>query len=167
MAKGDEALEDAIRFYTQQVYVVSSSGLWMPQEEWEKPLFTYLLTKKQFNQINRICHAEGWPRQTNPGITVYPHHIKHVLTSRAKDGLSWVQVSQILCAAFCTHSEIALNKDRDMQGVILNSVDRLTIVSGQKHYGMAILQVSENDLAPVTAYHASEAKIKAIKKNSV
>ncbi len=37
----------------------------------------------------------------------------------------------------------------------------------QKYFGMAFLQVSENDVAPVTAYHASEAKIKAIKKKSI
>ena len=57
-----------------------------------------------------------------------------------------------------------MNKDRSMQGIILNANERLIKVSGQKYYGMAILQVSENDLAPVTAYHATEAKIKAIQR---
>lgn len=47
---------------------------------------------------------------------------------------------------------------------MLNASKRLSTIKGQAYYGMAILQVSENDLAPVTAYHATEAKIKAIKK---
>lgn len=164
MSKGDDALIDAIRFYTKWVSDIIISGQSVPQDEWERPLFTYMLTKRQFNQLNVICHDEGWPRQTCPGITIYPHHISHVLTSRAKDGLNWVQVAELLSASFCTRSEIAANKGRNMQGVILNAVEKLTTVTGQKYFGMAVLQVSENDLAPVTAYHATEAKIKAIKK---
>lgn len=164
MARGDDALVEAINFYTLWVYGFFSSGTQLPQDEWQRPLFTYLLTKKQFNQLNVICKAQGWPHQTCPGITVYPRHILHVLTSRAGDKLGWVQVAEILSASFCTRSEIALNKGRDMQGVILNSVERLSSISGQTYYGMTILQVSENDLAPVTAYHATEAKIKAIKR---
>lgn len=167
MSKGDSALQDAIRFYTKWVDEVSRSGQPVPAEEWDRPLFTYLMTRKQLAQLNRICHAEGWPRQTCPGITLYPHHIKHVLTSRSGDGLNWVQVAELLCAAYCTRSEISLNKDRNMQGVILNAVEKLATIKGQKYFGMAIVQVSENDLAPVTAYHATEAKIKAIQKNSV
>lgn len=83
--------------------------------------------------------------------------------SRAKDGLDWKQVAEVLSASFCTRSEVALNKGRNQQGVILNSFQSINF-GKQKYYGMAILQVSENDLAPVTAYHATEAKIKAIKK---
>lgn len=164
MAIGDAALVDAIHFHTKWVNDIVNSGQPIHQDEWERPLFTYVLTKRQFNQLNLICHKEGWPRQTCPGITLYPHHISHVLTSRAKDGLNWVQVAELLSASFCTRSEIAANKGRSMQGVILNGFEKLTTVTGQKYFGMAVLQVSENDLAPVTAYHATEAKIKAIKK---
>lgn len=164
MAKGDDALQDAIGFYTQQIYRIASAGHKIMQEEWDRPLFTYLLTRKQFNQLNVICKANGWPHQACQGITIYPRHIQHILTSRAGDGLNWVQVAELISASFCTCSEIALNKDRNMQSVMLNASKRLSSIKGQAYYGMAILQVSKNDLAPVTAYHATEAKIKAIKK---
>lgn len=61
---------------------------------------------------------------------------------------------------------MALNKGRDQQRVIMNSFQAIKL-GKQKYFGMAFLQVSENDVAPVTAYHASEAKIKAIKKKSI
>ncbi|WP_313575057.1 hypothetical protein [Pseudescherichia sp.] len=164
MAKGDDALQDAIGFYTQWVYSIASAGQKIMQDEWDRPLFSYLLTKKQLNQLNVICKNNGWPHQTCQGITIYPRYIQHILTSRARDGLNWVQVAELISASFCTCSEIALNKDRNMQSVMLNASKRLSSIRGQAYYGMAILQVSENDLAPVTAYHATEAKIKAIKK---
>lgn len=164
MAKGDDALQDAIGFYTQWVYSIASAGQKIMQDEWNRPLFSYLLTKKQLNQLNVICKNNGWPHQTCQGITIYPRYIQHILTSRARDGLNWVQVAELISASFCTSSEIALNKDRNMQSVMLNASKRLSSIRGQAYYGMAILQVSENDLAPVTAYHATEAKIKAIKK---
>lgn len=164
MAKGDDALQDAIGFYTHWIYSIASTGQKIRQEKWERPLFTYLLTRKQFNQLNVICKANGWPHQTCQGITIYPRHIQHILASRAGDGLNWLQVAELISASFCTCSEIALNKDRNMQSVMLNASKRLSSIKGQAYYGMAILQVSENDLAPVTAYHATEAKIKAIKK---
>ncbi|MDF2780033.1 hypothetical protein [Pseudescherichia sp.] len=164
MAKGDDALQDAIGFYTQWVYSIASAGQKIMQDEWDRPLFSYLLTKKQLNQLNVICKNHGWPHQTCQGITIYPRYIQHILTSRARDGLNWIQVAELISASFCTCSEIALNKDRNMQSVMLNASKRLSSIRGQAYYGMAILQVSENDLAPVTAYHATEAKIKAIKK---
>ncbi|EEB7838044.1 hypothetical protein CBJ37_21395 [Salmonella enterica subsp. enterica serovar Durham] len=163
MALGDDALREAFFFYTEWVDSVASSGKPIPSSVWNRPLFTYLLTKKQFNQLNNVCQKNGWPRQECPGITFYPHHLQHVLSSRAGDGLNWQLVAEVLSASFCTRSEVALNKGRDQQGVILNSFQAIKL-GKQKYFGMAILQVSENDLAPVTAYHASEAKIKAIKK---
>lgn len=164
MTVGDDALREAIHFYTKWVDDISRSGQPVPAGKWNSPLFTYVLTKRQLNQLNVICKKQDWPHQNYPGITVYPRHIKHVLTSRIKDGLNWVQVAEILSASFCTHSRVTINKDRNMQGIILNAKERLTTISGQKYFGMAILQVSENDLAPVTAYHATEAKIKAIQR---
>ncbi|WP_314421607.1 hypothetical protein [Pseudescherichia vulneris] len=164
MAKGDDALQDAIGFYTHWIYSIASTGQKIRQEKWDRPLFTYLLTRKQFNQLNVICKVNGWPHQTCQGITIYPRHIQHILASRAGDGLNWVQVAELISASFSTCSEIALNKDRNMQSVMLNASKRLSSIKGQAYYGMAILQVSKNDLAPVTAYHATEAKIKAIKK---
>ena len=164
MAVGDDALRDAIHFYVKWVDEFSRSGKPIPADKWDAPLFTYVLTKRQLNQLNVICKKQEWPHQRCPGITIFPRHIKHVLTSRKKDGLNWVQVAEILSASFCTRSVVTMNKDRSMQGIILNANERLIKVSGQKYYGMAILQVSENDLAPVTAYHATEAKIKAIQR---
>ncbi|EDT2962897.1 hypothetical protein LSB85_004689 [Salmonella enterica] len=163
MALGDDALREAFFFFTEWVDGIARSGKPIMPDEWERPLLTYLMTKKQFNQLNNLCQRNGWPRQERPGITIYPHHLQHVLSSRSKDGLDWKMVSNVLSASFCTHSEVALNKGRNQQGIILNSFQAIRL-GKEKYYGMVILQVSEKDLAPVTAYHASEAKIKAIKK---
>lgn len=110
MAKGDDALQDAIKFYTQQIYRIASAGKKIMQEEWDRPLFTYLLTRKQFNQLNVICKVNGWPHQTCQGVTIYPRHIQHILSSRAGDGLSWVQVAELLAHLFARAARLLSTK---------------------------------------------------------
>ncbi|CZZ82296.1 MULTISPECIES: hypothetical protein [Enterobacterales] len=167
MAIGDNALRNAIAFYMEWISDVSASGQMLPDDEWSAPLFTYLLTKKQLNDLNKLCAENDWPPQTCNGITFFPQTIKHILTSRGgKDGLSWQECAEVLAAALNPRSSVAVEKGHDQQVIVLNSLDVLKVgPTGQKYRGMLIVEVSINDLAPVTAYHASEAKSRAIMRN--
>jgi hypothetical protein len=164
MAIGDTALSEAISFYTKWIFDISTTGEKLSNDEWQQPLFTYIMTKKQFNRLNVLCQQNGWPRQTCSGIIFSARDIQHVITARTgKDSLTWQEVADILNASYCVRSVVAVNKGRNKQAVVLNSVTNIH-VRGQKYYGLAIIQVSENNLAPVTAYHATKAKIEAILK---
>ena len=167
MAVGDEGLSAAIRHYADWVNGLIISGTMLPPDEWNAPLFTYVMTKKQFNRLNFICQRNGWPVQTCRGITFYPRNIKHILTARkGKDSIHCTEVADILIAALCPQSQVELKRDQNQQVVVLNSVSALRVgAKREKYFGMMIVQVSENDLAPVTAYHATEAKIRAIMKD--
>lgn len=167
MAVGDNALSEAIEFYTEWVYRVAVKGKGIPKDEWDLPLFSYLLTKKQFSQLNVVCSRNGWPRQTCRGITIYPHNIKHILTARiTKNSLRWDEVAKVLAAALNSKSTVSIKKDQHQQVVVLNSTEVLKVgPKKEKYWGALILQVSENDLAPKTAYNANEAKVRAIHRD--
>ncbi|MCC3705472.1 hypothetical protein LLR08_23310 [Rouxiella badensis] len=166
MAMGDDALRDAVAYYMEWVYRVSVVGTGVPAQEWQAPLFTYLLTNKQLNALNAHCDREGWPPPVNRGITFYPSVIKHILTARqGKDRLTWQECARVLTAALDARSVIALQKNYDQQVIVLNSNEVLRLGATQEKYrGLLIVEVSINDLAPKTAYHASEAKSRAIMK---
>jgi len=166
MANGDNALREAILGYTKWVYYISVIGKGAPVEEWRAPLFTYLMTNKQFNELNVICGRYHWPLPANRGITFFPHVIKHILTARSgKDQLTWQQCAALLAASLSSRSSIAVQKNHDQQVIVLNSMEVLRIGRTQEKYrGMLIVEVTINDLAPITAYHASEAKSLAIMK---
>lgn len=158
MTVGEQALHEAFIGYTHLV----DTNFIFDQEIKEEGLFSYILTPKQRDQIKRICIREGWEVNQSKGITITIQAIKHVLAGRkSKDGLSTQECAQVLSSAYSKHSEIALNKDRDQQAFILNAKISVHIKS-TAFYCAAILQVSENDLAQVTAYHTTWAKIKAI-----
>jgi len=71
----------------------------------------------------------------------------------------------VLTAALDARSVIALQKNYDQQVIVLNSNEVLRLGATQEKYrGLLIVEVSINDLAPKTAYHASEAKSRAIMK---
>lgn len=166
MAAGDDALREAVAYYMEWVYRVSVIGKGVPANEWQAPLFTYLLTRKQHSELKVICSRQGWP-PPGRGITFYPHVIKHILTARlGKDSLTWQECAAVLAASLNPRSTVAAQKDHEQQVIVLNSVDVLRIGRKQEKYrGMLIVEVTINDLAPVTAYHASEAKSRAIMKN--
>lgn len=168
MPVGDDALREAISRYTEWVYRMSVTGAGVPAEEWRAPLFTYLLTNKQFNEMKVICSRQGWPPPPGRGITFFPHVISHILTARTgKDRLTWQECATVLTAALSPRSTVAMQKSHDQQVIVLNSVDVLRIGKMQEKYrGMLIVEVTIKSLAPVTAYHASEAKSRAILKNS-
>ncbi len=168
MAAGEDALREAVTYYMEWVYRVSLVGAGVPAEEWNAPLFTYLLTNKQFNALKVICTRQGWPPPPGRGITFFPHVIKHILTARSgKDGLTWQECAAVLAASLSPCSHVAVQKAHDQQVVVLNSVEVLRVGRTQEKYrGMLIVEVTLNELAPVTAYHASEAKSRAIMKKS-
>lgn len=58
MAAGDDALREAVAYYIEWVYRVSVIGKGAPAGEWEAPLFTYLLTRKQHNELKVICSRQ-------------------------------------------------------------------------------------------------------------
>lgn len=57
MAIGDDAIRDAFFFFAELADAMGNQGL--PQHVWDTPCFTYLLTKKQFNQMKVVCQRSG------------------------------------------------------------------------------------------------------------
>ena len=126
------------------------------------PSFTYIMTPKQYDAVRRICGRQGWPVLNCRGILIDPNAVRHPLEQRAlKDGCSRVEVEDILIKAYSTRSVAVINRDRHRQAIMLNASQRVR-VGGATFYGLAIVELKtagrKNYLAPVTAYHASEAK---------
>ncbi|EAV4637739.1 hypothetical protein JNP31_003572 [Salmonella enterica] len=162
MAIGDDAIKDAFFFFTEQADAMD--GKEIPQDIWDTPCFTYLMTKKQFNQMKVICKRSGWCEPPSPAVPITWAMFRHVLTARtSKDKLSWQECAEILATAFSVQSNVFVNRDYAQQTIVLNAVKRIS-VGGGGFFAMAIVEVSTNNLAPVTAYHATEAKCKAIQR---
>ncbi|CAD7740297.1 MULTISPECIES: hypothetical protein [Xanthomonas] len=130
--------------------------------------FSYLLTPKQVDEINRVCLAQGWPQVTVRGIEITVAAIHHVCDSRStKDALTNEQILEIITKAYSPRSTIRTNRNHDQQSLIFNTHQKLKVGEGMYH-GLAVLQLLNAGpityLAPVTCYHATEAKIRAINK---
>jgi len=130
------------------------------------PAFTYLMTPKQFDTVRRICDRQGWPIPNCRGILIDADAVQHPLEQRAiKDGCSRAEVEDILVKAYCPHSVVRINRERGRQAIMLNAHQRVK-VGACSLYGFAIVELKtaglKNYLAPVTAYHASEAKRRAL-----
>lgn len=164
MAVGDDGLREAVERFMEWIYLSAVIGPGMQDAEWASPLFTYLLTKKQYGSLKVICSRAGWPPPASRGITFYPHHIKHILTAReGKNSLSWQDCATILNASLSSRSILAPHHAHDQQVFVLNSVDALSVgPTKEKYRGILIVETTINDLAPVTAYNAPEAKSRAI-----
>ena len=136
----------------------------IPNELWEIGFFSYLLTNKQIANIKKICLKKGWPIPKNiQGITIKGHFIKHVLNSRVgKDNITPAECADILTKSFHKNGEIGVNVRYKNQGIILNSKNRVE-VQGNSRYSMAVFNVEDDNLSPVTAYDADRAKINKIK----
>ncbi|MCK3416487.1 hypothetical protein MZH48_07125, partial [Escherichia coli] len=155
MAIGDDAIRDAFYLFTQQVAEMDNESL--PKDVWGTPCFTYLMTRKQFNQMKVICQRNGWDVPTSPAIPITWSMFKHVLSARkSKDKLSWQECAEILATAFSVQSNVYVSRDYSEQTIVLNASCRIS-VAGAGFFAMAIIDVSENNLAPVTAYHVTEA----------
>lgn len=132
------------------------------------PIFSYILTPKQLDRVKKICKQEGWPLPHNRGVTLTLKTIEHVIGSRtAKDNCDETFITEILAKAFSQASEVNINKQHNQQVLVFNGKTRLTY-NGNKYHALAVIQVTKEEelciLKPVTAYHATEAKIRGIKR---
>lgn len=157
---GEKGVADAFHYY---VNTVDKKGH-IPNELWDTGFFSYLLTDKQKAKIKRICKDKGWHVPKNiQGITIKGHFIKHVLNSRVgKDNITPQECADILTKSFHKNGEIGINTKYKNQGVILNSKNSVQ-VQGNSRYSMAVFNVEDDNLSPVTAYDADRAKIIKIK----
>lgn len=130
------------------------------------PAFSYLLTPKQYDRIRRICREKGWDVPNQKGVLIDLEAVAHPLQSRmAKDHCTVEEVMDILLAAYSPHSQVGLNRPKHGQAIVFNT--RYKVRVGKAHFfAVAVLKVRVDGgrkyLAPVTAYHATEAKIRNI-----
>jgi hypothetical protein len=162
---GDESLADAFRELMNVVIAMRNAGVDLNQVQ-HAPEFTYLLTPKQYDRIKRICREKGWNEPNKRGILMNLQAIAHPLDSReSKDGCTPEEALQILVNAYCAYSQVGLNKPKHAQGILFNTGRKVRVGNGS-FYALAVVKVCEAGgityLAPVTAYHATEAKIRNI-----
>lgn len=134
----------------------------------DAPEFSYLMTPKQLATVQGICAAKGWPVVNCRGIHIDAQAVMHPLSARLKkDSVKVEDVKSILLKAYSPRSLICENRDHTQQTLIFNTHHKL-LIGTTKYHGMAVLEVkstgARNYLAPVTAYHATEAKVRALQK---
>ncbi|MFJ4259088.1 hypothetical protein ACIP01_19305 [Pseudomonas monteilii] len=128
--------------------------------------FTYLLTPKQFDRIRKICKEQGWGVPNQRGILIDLETVAHPLKSRmGKDLCTAAEVLEILLAAYSPQSQVGLNRPKYAQAIVFNTRCKVRI-GNASFYAVAVVKVRVEGprkyLAPVTAYHATEAKIRNI-----
>lgn len=124
--------------------------------------------------MDRVCDENGWERLNCYAVMVNAPDIRHVLNSRkTKDGLYSEQIADIVAKAYSPRSLIRHNppsigcaeRTSDQQSIMLNTQQKLNL-DGSAYYATAILDIrvdgSRRYLAPVTCYHATEAKKRKI-----
>lgn len=163
--QGDSSLADAFRSLIHQVIAIGASST-PRQKHVQLAEFTYLMTDKQFDRIRSICMKRGWPIPNCRGIHIDREAVAHPLRTRMqKDSCTVEEVLQILICAYCGYSEIGLNKPKHAQGIIFNR-GRSVRVGGGHYRALAVFRLCEvrgrRFLAPVTAFHTTDAKIRKI-----
>jgi hypothetical protein len=144
--------------------------------EADAPTFTYVMTQKQMDELGRVCTAQSWPIVNCPGILISVDAVMHPIhTRQAKDGCTSDEVKTLITKAYSHRSIVRVNRYRGQEGIFLNTQQKV-IVGGATYYAMAILKIesepsavplyngTRNYLAPVTVYHANEAKKRAIER---
>jgi len=156
ISPGEKGIADAFFYYVDAV----DKRNHIPKELWDTGFFSYLLTSKQKANIQKICKSQGWSIPKNiQGITIQGHFIKHVLNARVgKDNITPLECADILAKSFHKNGEVGVNVEYENQGMILNSKNRVE-VKGNSRYSMAMFDVKDDNLSPVTAYDADRAKI--------
>lgn len=162
---GDAALVDAFKSLMDVVVSMRDAGVPLSDVR-HAPTFTYLMTPKQFDRIRRICIQKGWDVPNRRGILIDLEAVAHPLESReTKDNCTVSEALAILVTAYSAYSQVGLNKPKYAQGIVFNT-GRKVQVGKAKYYAVAVVKVcvegDEKRLAPVTAYHATEAKIRSI-----
>src|SRR5688572_3486968 len=106
-------------FQSEQLLAAAFDALFafvvsMPQtgnKEDDAPVFSYLLTPKQKDQIDRVCSENGWPQINCLGILINVDAVRHPLTTRrAKDRISDDEIRQIIQKAYSARSLIRVNR---------------------------------------------------------
>jgi hypothetical protein len=137
------------------------------------PSFSYLLSKKQREKIDKICAAEGWAATECRGVEINASTVNHILDSRLAQGVSEQFVADILVAAYNQFSEIHVNKkykdeENKEQAFFLNGIKKLQFANVTWN-AVAVVAIDnfnvagERQLTSITAYHADEAKVRKIK----
>ncbi|MFJ4063964.1 hypothetical protein ACIPW4_01550 [Pseudomonas sp. NPDC089996] len=130
------------------------------------PVFSYVLTPKQFDRVRKICREKGWDLPNQRGILMDLEAIAHPLDARVtKDRCTVAEVLDILLAAYSPQSQVGLNKPKHAQAIVFNTRQKVRIGKAS-FYAVAVVKIrvegGRKYLAPVTAYHATEAKIRNI-----
>jgi len=164
--QGDQALADAFEALLNVVLQLTEPNTLRSKAK-HAPHFSYLLRPKQFDKIRKICREMRWPVPNRRGVLIDVEAIAHPLQSRGrKDGCSPSETLSILVNAYSAHSQIGFNKPKHAQGIIFNT-GRKVRIGNAMYFAVAVLSVCENGnekyLAPVTAYHATETKLRNIK----
>jgi hypothetical protein len=162
---GDDSLAEAFSELVNVVVSMKQAGVALSHVT-EPPVFTYLLTPKQFDRVRKICRENQWPQPKCRGILIDLEAVAHPLEARGdKDGCTPADVIAILTNAYCVYSTVHMNKQH-AQAILLNTGRKVKVGIGS-YYAMAIIEVRNAGgityLAPVTAYHATEAKIRKIR----
>lgn len=137
------------------------------------PSFSYMLTKKQQEKIEKICAQEGWEKTECRGVEINASTVNHILDSRLAQGVSEEFVADILVAAYNQFSEIHVNKkykdeENKEQAFFLNGIKKLHFDNATWN-AVAVVAIDNSNtegqkqLASITAYHADEAKVRKIK----
>lgn len=164
--RGDESLAEAFRELMDVVICMRNAGVPLNQVQ-HAPEFTYLMTPKQFDRIRRICRERSWHVPNCRGVLIDLQAIAHPLDAReSKDNCTPEEALAILANAYCAYSEVGLNKPKNAQGILFNTGRKVRVGTGN-FYALAVVKICNEGgrkyLAPVTAYHATEAKIRNIK----
>lgn len=163
--EGDEALAQAFKDLMSIAISMRDEGTPVSHVK-QAPTFTYLMTPKQFSRIRKICMENGWSVPNLCGIQIDLETVSHPLESRAKkNNCSDEEVLSILIAAYSPYSQVGMNRPKNAQGIFFNT-GRKVQVGKTKYVAVAIMKVDVEGkkvrLAPVTAYHATDAKIRGI-----
>lgn len=161
---GDASLAEAFTELMSIVINMQQAGVDLSHVT-ESPVFTYLLTPKQFDRIKKICRENQWPEPNCRGILIDLEAVAHPLDTRGtKDACTPAEVLAILIQAYCAYSEVGTNKPKYRQGIMFN---RRKVKVGKGSYcAVAVVEVcvegSETYLKPVTAFHATDSRVRGM-----
>jgi hypothetical protein len=165
---GRQALEDAFKELVGFVDVLLNAQADLAKVH--APTFTYILSPKQRSQLDQVCEQNGWAKPVRYAVEINVLAIAHILKARQnKDNVPVAFIGEILAAAYNDFSVVRVNKAHGEQALFLNPPRKLQH-AGTAWYAVAIVAIDGADengnrkLESRTAYHATEAKMRAIEK---
>jgi hypothetical protein len=165
---GRHALEEALKDLVTFVDVLINANVNISTAH--APVFSYLLSPKQRDDLKKICEMHGWPLPKIFAIEINVPAIAHIIRARLeKDHVTVEFVGEILAAAYSDHARILVNRDHGEQALFLNTPKKLKL-NGTVWHAVAIIAIDGKDgkgerrMESRTAYHATEAKARGIEK---